>query len=478
MRSPSQPNPLSRLRAAARMLQRPLQNATGRGTHAGVLALAVRKAQRSFIEFHAHAAFKIRAAALIGMIGFPAFYIVWRFLLPQPFESVTLRAIGFGLSTLVVLLPRCPLWLRRHGLAVSYVTIFYTVPFFFTFMLLMNDASTVWQLSLVSGFVYLVLLCDGINAVLLGIAGTLAGFAAFWLVTGGFSLPAAYVSVIPVLAFVLCGVAFLDYSNNLVVKEKMAAIGGLAAHIAHEMRTPLLGIRLDAEKIQTVMPDLMAAHKWAREHAWPGRIAPSMQAGLPLAIARINQHVVSANSVIDMLLMNAAADRARSEMVPCSARATVDTAIERYNFRAGQREMVDLELQADFAYQGVEVLTVHVLFNLMKNAFRAIEKTGAGRIVISLRRGAQRDEIVFRDSGPGMPPEIVRNIFLPFYSNEAIGIGNGIGLSFCRSVIESFDGTITCASTLGQGTEFVLSFPVLHVSPLSKPALSKGGSTI
>jgi two-component system, CAI-1 autoinducer sensor kinase/phosphatase CqsS len=444
--------------AAARLLRRGLHSQ--HITPLGLISLAFRRAQRSFIEYHAHAVFKTRAAALIGMIGFPAFYLIWTLLDPQPFESLTLRAIGFTLSALVFWTSRMPLWLRERHILLSYVTLWYTVPFFFTFMLLMNGASTVWQLSLVSGFVYLVLLCDGINAFILGLTGSIVGYTAYWIVTGGHTIPDAYLSLLPILAFVLCGVAFLNYSNNLVIAEKMNAIGGLAAHIAHEMRTPLLGIRLDAEKIHKIMPALMDSHAWARAHGWPGRISPASQAGLPQAVARINQHVVSANSVIDMMLMNSAATRARSEIVVCSAVQTVATAIERYNFRTDQREIVDLDLTDAFDYAGVEVLTVHVLFNLMKNALRAIEKAGKGRITIQLRRGAERNEMIFRDSGPGMAPEIATNIFLPFYSNEAIGIGNGIGLSFCRSVIESFDGTITCRSTLGVGTEFVLSFPL------------------
>ena len=91
---------------------------------------------------------------------------------------------------------------------------------------------------------------------------------------------------LPVLAFVLCGVAFLNYSNNLVLAEKMTAIGGLAAHIAHEMRTPLLGIRLDADKIQKIVPDLMDAlgmgtRAWlAGTHSagYPGRHAARLGA--------------------------------------------------------------------------------------------------------------------------------------------------------------------------------------------------------
>ena len=69
-----------------------------------------------------------------------------------------------------------------------------------------------------------------------------------------------------------------------------------------------------------------------------------------------------------------------------------------------------------------------------------------------------------------MAPEVASNIFLPFYSNEAIGIGTGIGLSFCRSVVESFDGTIACSSQLGVGTEFVISLPRIQIGHEDRPA--------
>lgn len=427
----------------------------------GHLQSAVRHAQRSFIEYHAHATFKTRAGALIGMIGFPVFYFVWRFALPQPYESALLRAIGFALCGLLYFLHLMPLRVRNHGVLISYLTLWYTVPFFFTLMLLLNGSNVVWQMSLVSGFIYLVLLCDTINAFVVGLTASVAAYLVFVLLTGNMALPAAYIDLLPVLAFVLCGVAFLNYSDNLIIEEKMAAIGSLAAHIAHEMRTPLLGIRLDAEKMQTVAPELMSALNWAKSHGWPGRVSPAMQQAIPDALRRIGQHTASANSVIDMLLMNAAVTKGRSEMAICSARRTIETALERYHFRSGQRDLVKVETRGEFEYAGVEVLMVHVFFNLLKNALRAIEKAGRGEIFIELRPGQVRNEIVFRDTGPGMAPEVAQNIFLPFYSNEAIGIGTGIGLSFSRSVLESFDGTITCSSDIGTGTEFVLSLPLL-----------------
>ena len=78
-------------------------------TCAGAIALTlrrvalVRECARRYVEYHAHAERKIRAAAFIGVFGFPIFYLVWTYVLPQPYESILLRAIGTGLCLLLAL---------------------------------------------------------------------------------------------------------------------------------------------------------------------------------------------------------------------------------------------------------------------------------------------------------------------------------------------------------------------------------------
>ena len=96
---------------------------------------------RRYVEYHAHAERKIRAAALIGVFGFPIFYVVWAYVLPQPYESISLRAIGAGLCLLLALAPWWPPTLRRYVVPFSYVTFFYCLPFFFTLMLLLNHSN-------------------------------------------------------------------------------------------------------------------------------------------------------------------------------------------------------------------------------------------------------------------------------------------------------------------------------------------------
>ena len=146
--------------------------------------MAYRRAQRSFVEYHAHATFKTRAAALIGMIGFPVFYVVWQYLLAAALRKLFLRSIGFRLERARVFPAARSRLAAVAQCLLSYVTLWYTVPFFFTLMLLMNGSNDVWQLSLVSGFIYLVLLCDPINAFILGLTGSLAAFLVYWLISG------------------------------------------------------------------------------------------------------------------------------------------------------------------------------------------------------------------------------------------------------------------------------------------------------
>lgn len=68
----------------------------------------VRRLQRSFVEFHLHSEFKLRVACLFATIAFPTYYYIWTEIFPQPYESITLRAIGCALGVIGWTGPRWP----------------------------------------------------------------------------------------------------------------------------------------------------------------------------------------------------------------------------------------------------------------------------------------------------------------------------------------------------------------------------------
>jgi signal transduction histidine kinase len=107
-----------------------------------------------------------------------------------------------------------------------------------------------------------------------------------------------------------------------------------------------------------------------------------------------------------------------------------------------------------------------VFLNLISNARDAMEKVDRKKeltIAASLLRhnGWNDVEVVVRDTGNGIPPELIDKIFEPFFSTKEVGKGTGLGLSICYGIIEAHGGRIEVESRLNEGTTFRVLLPVL-----------------
>jgi signal transduction histidine kinase len=112
-----------------------------------------------------------------------------------------------------------------------------------------------------------------------------------------------------------------------------------------------------------------------------------------------------------------------------------------------------------------EVGTVHgpygqlnqVFMNILNNAQQAIENEG--EITVATRQDGDWVKVGIRDTGPGIPEEIMGRIFDPFFTTKEPGVGTGLGLSISYGIIAKLGGNIQCRSTRGLGTEFTVTFP-------------------
>ena len=190
--------------------------------------------------------------------------------------------------------------------------------------------------------------------------------------------------------------------------------------------------------------------------------------GLPQSLQTASQN---AHTMITILLTNLNEGTADRKLEPCSMALCVEEALNAYPFSPSERSLVQWRngegsqngVQADFTFLGHKELMKHVLFNLFKNALYAIASTGKGEIIITVEpaensTGKKTNRLIFKDTGPGIPPGNLRHIFDRFYTKTEHG--TGIGLAFCQSVIQDFGGEITCTSQLGEHTTFTVSFPV------------------
>lgn len=408
---------------------------------------------------------RIMIISMIAAICFPLYYIIWYYVFPQPYENLWLRAFGSALFIPSIFVKYWPNWTKQYKSIYWYLATLYTLPFFFFFMLLKNNGSDVWWSStMVATFLMLIWL-DWLNVVIQSALGMLLAGWAYYLTTETPNVNIFTLEQVPIYLFaIVVGVA-TNYSAEMLRQERIRAMLATASNIAHELRTPLLGIKSGAAGLRQHLPALLDGYRLARSQGLavdPIRLVHLKS--IHGVLERIESEADHSNIIIDMLLMNIRINNTLTDNYSvCSIRKCVEMALGRFPFSSEkERRLVKWEQGMDFSFRGHELLTVHVMFNLIKNALYHIAKAGKGEVVIRLSKAPQGNMLIFRDTGAGVPPEILPHIFTRFYSwsSDAVnGPGAGIGLAFCRNVMNSFGGSISCKSRSKEYTEFILIFP-------------------
>lgn len=403
------------------------------------------------------------ALGIIGIIGFPLYYYVWHDIFPQPYENLPLRLLGSAFFLPLILSRYWPPAARRYLPHLWYLALLYALPFFFTFMLLKNQGSSVWVESMLVAVFAMVLLLDWASLIVHFAAGAGLAWLAFCLTTDTPTLVLSHAEGLPIVMFAVILGAAANYATEMVRTEQEHAMLATAGSIAHELRTPLLGITAGAGGLRHYLPILMEAYCLARKNKLPvPTIRTAHFAAMKGVLDRIEMEARHSNAIIDMLLVNTRLSSFDSgNFAECSMARCVETALQRYPFTEAERALVAWE-RGDFSFFGSELLTVHVIFNLIKNALRHIAKSGKGGITLRIETSAQGNRLFFRDTAAGISPEALPHIFTRFYTSASNGdgvLGVGIGLAFCRDVMHAFGGTIKCDSIAGEFTEFALTFP-------------------
>jgi two-component system CAI-1 autoinducer sensor kinase/phosphatase CqsS len=408
---------------------------------------------------------RMRPLAIIAIIGFPLYFYVWHDLFPQPYENLPLRLIGSAMFVPILFSGRWPERAKRFLPYYWYATIFYSLPFFFTFMLLKNNGSTVWiESALIAAFVLTVLL-DWLMLMLNFVVGVSVALLAYWLTTDPVVFSATYPIHLAIFSFAVAIGVVANYDMDRVRIEQERAMLATASSIAHELRTPLLAIRAGASGLGRHLPSLLETYSIAKQSQLEvPRVRLVHLQSMDGVLSRIEQEAIHSNAIIDMLLANARFTGGFSHgAVSCSIAQSVRNSLERYPFREGERQKVLTDLATDFSFHGSEMLMVHVLFNLLKNALRGMASVESALISIRLVSGPRSNQLLFRDTGTGISPQVIPHIFTRFYTSPAgvddASIGTGIGLAFCRDVMRAMGGSIECKSVEGMFTEFTLTFP-------------------
>ena len=216
--------------------------------------------------------------------------------------------------------------------------------------------------------------------------------------------------------------------------QRLAAMGEMAAQLAHQLRTPLAAALLYAGNLE--LPEI------------------ATEARISIAEKTVSRLKHLERLIQDMLLFARGEVLGRETFTVADLLAELTHTFDPLAARRNVRLLVEDE-SAGASITGNRKSITGAMTNLLENALQAVE--AEGRIDLSARRDGSQMLLVVRDNGRGMNAETAARLFEPFYTTRAEG--TGLGLAIVRGVARAHGGGIEVISSPGAGAEFILNLP-------------------
>ncbi|MDE0343578.1 MAG: ATP-binding protein [Deltaproteobacteria bacterium] len=268
--------------------------------------------------------------------------------------------------------------------------------------------------------------------------------------------------------------------NQVVMQEKLASLGQLAAGIAHEIKNPLNFVNNFSEVSGELIEEVREVLGEVREKV-PEDARDEIEGildDLTSNLEKINQHGKRADGIVRSMLDHSRAQSGERRSVDLNALLKQYADLAYHAMRAkDQRFNVTWEEDLDGGIGEVEVVPQdlsRVFLNLITNACQATFERAQGddqyRPCIRLASKRQDDQVEFRirDNGPGIPQDMIKKIFEPFVTTKPTGEGTGLGLSLSQDIVSQHGGLMGVESESGVFTEFWITIPA--------PAASSAGT--
>ncbi len=264
--------------------------------------------------------------------------------------------------------------------------------------------------------------------------------------------------------------------DQIVMREKLAALGELTAGVAHEIRNPLNFVKNFSEVSEELIVELREVLEEGGENISDDQqdLIQEISGDLSSNLERIRSHGERANRIVhDMLMMG----RGSAVWQATEINMLLDeyARLAYHSARATDSEF-QLDLQQDLDPEAGELEVIpqdlgRVFLNMVGNACYATDErrkasAEAGErympaVRLATKRHEDKLEVRIRDNGSGMPPEVVEKIFNPFFTTKPTGQGTGLGLAMSSDIIREHGGSIRVETEQGEFTEMIIDLPLV-----------------
>ena len=255
--------------------------------------------------------------------------------------------------------------------------------------------------------------------------------------------------------------------NQLIQSEKMASLGELTAGIAHEIKNPLNFVNNFSELSSELLDEMVEEiEKGDQEEAY------AIVDDLKQNLQKILEHGKRADGIVKGMLMHSRGSSGDKEMTDVNALCDEYLRLAYHGLRAKDSTFnAGMETNFDDSLPKIEIVPQEmgrVLLNLITNAFYAVheksktigETNYQPKVSVSTNTDEGTLTIAVADNGPGIPDDIKKKIFQPFFTTKPTGSGTGLGLSLSYDIVKAHGGRLLTDTDPGKGTTFSIILPL------------------
>ncbi len=390
---------------------------------------------------------------------------------PHHTLMIILRFIGGMFCVGLILEKRWPWQLKKFFPIYWYISLTFCLPFLSTTMYMLMGGTTEWLINIALTIMLLACLVDWKTFLILLVLGTISGTILGYSVIGDShtifqiincnDFSSIYLLVYTCAFSCLVGLVFFRKKEN-DVQKKLSTLKILGGAIAHEVNN-VIGTDTSSSMLLEMLFRSILIKKENKTTEEDGKTQNELLLStnketydsILKSIKQIGSGSRKGLEIIKRIIVNMTKEIKGVDFEITSISECINNSIEKYGMTEIQKKNLTIEIKDNFNFKGSEYYVKHVLFNLIRNAYKY------SREDCKINIWTHNNKLFIKDNGPGISKENLPYIFDYFYTTSTTGAG--IGLSFSKLVMEKLGGDIFCKTQTGNNsyTTFILKFPKL-----------------